>query len=448
METSVKIDPMKKTPIDYNIVKSKIDELNLPDLGKATIREVVKIVNNIQEESGDKFIRMEMGVPGLKPSDIGTQAEIDALKKGVAADYPMLDGVKELKEETSKFIKNFMNIEVSSEGCIPTVGSMQGGYATFMIAGKCWKEKDTALFIDPGFPVQKQQFKILGYKYESFDVYNFRGEKLREKLESFLKQGNINSIIYSNPNNPTWVCLSDEELKIIGELANKYDVVIIEDLAYFAMDFRSDMGKPGVPPYQPTVANYTDNYVLMISSSKVFSYAGQRLGMLAISDKLYNRSFDGLKERFGSDKFGYTLVMRALYSLSSGACHSTQYALAAMFKAANNGVFNFIEVVKEYGERAKIMKEMFVENGFEIVYDSDGDQPIADGFYFTISYPGMTGGQLLENLLYYGISAISLSTTGSDREGLRACVSQIQRSQLVDLEFRLKRFNEDFPVNN
>lgn len=447
MESYTNIETMKNTPINYDVVKQKIEELNLPDLGSATIREIVKIVNNIQETTGDKYIRMEMGVPGLKPSDIGTEAEIAALRRGVAADYPMLDGIKELKYETSRFIKNFMNIDINPEGCVPTVGSMQGGYATFMVAGKCWKEKDTALFIDPGFPVQKQQFQILDYKYESFDVYNYRGEKLREKLESYLSKGNINSIIYSNPNNPTWVCLTDEELKIIGELANKYDVIIVEDLAYFAMDFRTELGNPGEAPFQPTVANYTDNWVMMISSSKVFSYAGQRLGMLAISDKLYNRSFPELAERFDTDKFGYTIVMRALYSLSSGASHTAQYALAAMFKAANDGVFNFLEDVKEYGQRAKIMKKMFIDNGFEIVYDSDGEQPIADGFYFTVSYPGMTGGQLLEKLLYYGISAISLSTAGSEKEGLRACVSQIHRSQFNDLEYRLKRFHEDFPIS-
>jgi hypothetical protein len=53
--------------------------------------------------------------------------------------------------------------------------------------------------------------------------------------------------------------------------------VVIEDLAYFGMDFRKDISKPGVPPYQPTIAKYTDNYILLISTSKVFSYAGQRI---------------------------------------------------------------------------------------------------------------------------------------------------------------------------
>jgi hypothetical protein len=87
------------------------------------------------------------------------------------------------------------------------------------------------------------------------------------------------------------------------------------------------------------------------------------------------------------------------------------------------------------------MKKMFVENGFDIVYDKDEDKPLADGFYFTFSYPGMTGAELLEELLYYGISAIALDITGSERtEGLRACVSQVSEEQFADLEYRLKMF--------
>ncbi len=133
--------------------------------------------------------------------------------------------------------------------------------------------------------------------------------------------------------------------------------------------------------------------------------------------------------------------------LSAGITHSAQYALAEILRAANDGEFNFVEEVKEYGEKAKIMKELFTRYGFRIVYDKDEDEPIADGFYFTISYPGMSGGELLKELLYYGISAITLQITGSERtEGLRACVSLVQRNQFADLENRLKRFHEDHPL--
>ena len=100
-------------------------------------------------------------------------------------------------------------------------------------------------------------------------------------------------------------------------------------------------------------------------------------------------------------------------------------------------------------KKPDLMKKMFLENGFRIVYDKDEGVPVADGFYFTISYPGFTGEQLLEELLYYGISAIALSITGSERhEGLRACVSLVQRSQFPALEARLKKFSENHPLQS
>ncbi|HCX98969.1 MAG TPA: aminotransferase [Bacteroidales bacterium] len=439
---------MKDTPIPNSIVKAKIAETGIENVGKATIREIVRLVSEIENASGQKFIRMEMGVPGLEPSEFGVNAEIAALKKGVAQFYPIIDGLPELKIETSKFVKNFMNVDVDKKCCIPTVGSMQGGMASFLVANRCQAQKDTVLFIDPGFPVQKQQLKVLGMKYETFDVYNFRGPKLKEKLESYLKKGNISTIIYSNPNNPSWICFTDTELQTIGELATKYDTIVIEDLAYFAMDFRKDLSKPGKPPYQVSVANYTDNWIMLISSSKAFSYAGQRIGSLVISDKLFDRQYPDLKRYFASDRFGFSIIYGAVYSLSSGTSHSAQYGLAAMLKAANEGKLDFVDVVRVYGERAKSMKKLFTSYGFKIVYDMDEDKPLADGFYFTISYPGFTGGELIEKLLYYGISAISLGITGSERtEGLRACVSQTHPDQFADLEFRLKCFQEDHPLN-
>ena len=431
---------MKNTPVDYQTARKVIEGYGLPDFGKATIREVVAISNQLEQLTKTEFIHMEMGVPGLPAAKVGVEAEIKALQAGAASIYPNINGLPELKEEASRFIKAFININVAAEGCVPVTGSMQGTYASFLVSGQCTPGKDTILFIDPGFPVQKQQIAVMGYKYESFDVYECRGKKLREVLESYLSKGNIASMIYSNPNNPAWFCLTEEELQIIGEMANKYDVIVIEDLAYFAMDFRKPLGVPFEAPYQATVARYTDNYVLQISGSKAFSYAGQRIGVTAISNKLYHRSYPGLTQRYGGGTFGTVYIHRVLYALSSGTSHSAQYALAAMFKAASDGSFDFVSDVKEYGRRAAKLKKIFTDYGFTIVYDQDLSEPIADGFYFTIGYPGMTGSELMEELMYYGISAISLSTTGSNQQGLRACTSFIKDHQYALLEERLKIF--------
>lgn len=437
---------MKNTPVDYQVAQRVIASYGLSDFGKATIREVVAISSQLERETDTEFIHMEMGVPGLKPAQVGVEAEISALRTGIASVYPNINGAEVLKNETSRFVRAFLNVSVDPEGCVPVVGSMQGTFASFLTSCQCDEKRDTILFIDPGFPVQKQQMTVMGYKYMSFDVYNYRGDKLREVLQHYLSSGNITAMTYSNPNNPAWFCLTDKELQIIGEMANKFDVIVIEDLAYFAMDFRKELGKPFEAPYQPTVAHYTDNYVLQISGSKIFSYAGQRIGVTIISDKLYHRDFPGLTKRYGGGTFGTVYIHRVLYALSSGTSHSAQFALAAMFKAASDGDFDFVSETKTYGRRAKKLKAIFLRHGFKVVYDHDLDEPIADGFYFTIGYPGMTGGELMEQLMYYGISAISLSTTGSTQEGLRACTSFIKENQYQLLDERLALFRANHQV--
>lgn len=435
------METMVATPIEYDVVKGIIDKSGFESVGRASIREIKHIIDQIEKATGDKFVRMEMGIPGLPAPQVAIDAEKKALDEGCAEMYPDIDGVAELKYEISRFVKNFIDVDVPEACCIPTVGSIHGNFASFMVAGRMNEKKDTILFIDPGFPVHKQLVKMLGLKSESFDVYNYRGEKLREKLEEHLSKGNISTILYSNPNNPTWICFNEEELQIIGELANKYDVVIEEDLAYFAMDFRKDLSVPGQAPFQPTVAKYTDNYILMISSSKAFSYAGQRVGMMCISEKLFKSNHENLLKYYSSPNFGHSVAYGTVYASTAGVTHSAQKGLAALLKATNDGTYKPWEVVREYGERAKIAKKLFTDNGFNIVYDKDLDEPIADGFYFTVAYPGFSGEELIEELMYYGVSAISLAATGSERtEGLRACVSFISDDQFPVLEERLQAF--------
>ena len=434
------------TPIKKEIIDQLIQELGITDFAKATIREVKQVAAKAEAASGVEFVKMEMGIPGLPAAKVGVDAQIKALQDGIANMYPDIQGYPELKKQASRFVKAFINVDVNPEGCVPVTGSMQGAFASFLTCSQADKKKDTVLFIDPGFPVQKMQLQVQGVKYETFDVYDYRGEKLGPKLESYLSKGNICAIIYSNPNNPSWVCLTEDELKTIGELATRYDTIIMEDLAYFAMDFRQDLSKPFEPPYQPSVAHYTDNYMLLISGSKAFSYAGERIGVVCISNKLFHRHYPDLAARYENLPFGLVFSTRMLYALSSGTSHSAQYALAAIFKAVCDGEYNFRDEIKVYGERAHKLKEIFCRHNFYIVYDSDQGKPIADGFYFTIGYPGMTSGELAHELMYYGVSAICLITTGSHQEGLRVCTSFIKDNQYEQLDERMRLFAENHPV--
>ena len=428
------------------LVERAVSELHIADLSQATIGDVLLVAQYLEKETGIPFIRMDQGSPGLPANQIGIEAEKAALDRGVGSQYPAAAGVAELKNEASRFVKAFMNVEISPRACVPTTGSVAGSFGSFIACTQRISGKNKVLFIDPGFPIQKSQLRIIGVQWEEFDIYHYRGQALREKLESFLSKGDIATIIYSNPNNPAWICLEEEELAIIGELATKYDVIVMEDLAYFCMDFRRDLGHPFEPPYPPTVAHYTDNYILMLSSSKIFSYAGQRMALTCISDKLFDRQYPALAERYkDAGVFGPTLIASILYMITSGCTASTQYAYAEMLRLSTEGKINFVEDTREYARRAERMKKIFTDNGFHIVYDYDATQVVGDGFFFTIGYGKMKGGELLRELLYYGVSSISLSTTGSEQEGVRACTSRMREELYPVMEERMKAFHEDHP---
>ena len=429
------------------LVARAVEELHIADLKRATIGEVLLVAQYLEQKTGIPFIRMDQGSPGLPVNKYGVEAEKAALDRGVGSQYPAAAGVPELKYEASRFVKAFLDIDISARACVPTVGSVAGSFGSFIACTQCTKGKNKVLFIDPGFPIQKSQLRVIGAEWVEFDIYNYRGEALRGKLEQMLSVGDIAAIVYSNPNNPAWICLEEEELKIIGELATKYDAIVVEDMAYFCMDFRHDMGHPFEPPYPPTVARYTDNYILMLSSSKIFSYAGQRMALTCISDRLFDRHYPALAERYkDAGVFGQTLIASILYMITSGCTASTQYAYAEMLRLATEGEINFVEDTREYAVRAERMKRIFTDNGFHIVYANDVTQRVGDGFFFTIGYGDMSGGELLTELLYYGVSSISLSTTGSDQQGVRACTSRMRDDLYGVLEERMRAFKEDHPL--
>ena len=221
----------------------------------------------------------------------------------------------------------------------------------------------------------------------------------------------------------------------------------MEDLAYFCMDFRRPLGKPFEAPYLPTVARYTDNYILMLSASKIYSYAGQRIALCCISDKLFEKQYPALSERYkDAGVFGVTLTASILYMITSGCTATTQYGYARMLELSCDGVIDFVEDIREYETRANRMKEIFCRHGFNVVYDYDVTMPVGDGFFFTLGYGNLTGGELLRELLYYGVSCISLSTTGSLQNGVRGCTSRMRDELYPVLEERMEAFRADHPL--
>ena len=162
---------MGKLPCSQELLDAALNKVGIKSMAVASIRETVAVIRYLEEKTGEKFVRMDMGIPGLQTSPVGVQGEMQALQKGKTAIYGQIDGIPELKHEAARFVKNFLDIETGEQSCLITTGAMMGGMISFMVAARREKNRQGVLFIDPGFPVQKKQARVMGLPSYSFDIY-------------------------------------------------------------------------------------------------------------------------------------------------------------------------------------------------------------------------------------------------------------------------------------
>ena len=300
-------------PVDKKSFDDAVKRCGIIGLESATIRQISALATELEKISGEPSVHLEMGNPGLPAAQVGVEAECRALKAGVAGAYPNVAGIPELKRAGERFLKAFLDIDHPGRCIIPTVGSMQGCFTLLLLLGQREPGRDTILYLNPGFPAQRHQAKVLGLNTRAFDIYDCRGEALESRLRESMADGRVTALIYSNPNNPAWTNFTEQEMEIIGRVSAEHDVTVIEDLAYFGMDFRTDFSHPGEPPYPPTVARYPRNYIQMLSASKIFSYAGQRISLVCISPEVFDRTYKFLEEFYDMASFGDAYVFGVLY---------------------------------------------------------------------------------------------------------------------------------------
>ena len=120
-------------PLSQDVLNQAIECIGVMDMKSATIRQICAVSAHMEKASGQKFVHLEMGNPGLPASQIGIQAEVAALQAGIPNQYPNIIGIPALKENGSKFVKAFLDVDVPPRCIIPTVGSMQASYTLFIL---------------------------------------------------------------------------------------------------------------------------------------------------------------------------------------------------------------------------------------------------------------------------------------------------------------------------
>lgn len=416
-------------------------QLRIDHLENASIRQLVMLINQLESDSGQSFVRMELGVPGLAPAQRAIEAEKAVLDSIKVTQYPALNGTAELREALSAYFKAFMNVEIEADNCVPTAGSMQASLATFWLVSQLHPKRKKILFLDPSFSTQMQQCRSLGIEFERVDVFDAKPRNVVGLVRERLATGEFAALLYSNPSNPVWNCLTRDELQGLGALCDEFDCIAMEDLAYFGMDFREDYSVPNQAPFPPSIRHYTDNCVLLFSGSKLFNYAGQRTGAMLVPSRIMDKNSEHLAARFGHTLFRHALLFGVIQTTTAGLCQSAQAGFEAALRAMLSGQWAPLKDARAYEQRAQKLKALMLKNGFELLYDEDNGTPIADGFYFAFGHPAYPERGLAEALLHFGVSATPLTDSGANqKQGLRACVGLMTEQDLIEIAGRLEQF--------
>ncbi|MDE5674576.1 MAG: pyridoxal phosphate-dependent aminotransferase, partial [Muribaculaceae bacterium] len=130
-------------PLSKEALAEAIGKVSIIDLSTATIRQICALAGELQAQAQDRMIHLEIGNPGLKSESIGVEAEIEALKGGIAGQYPNIAGLPCLKHAAKDFVKAFMDVDIPERCVVPTVGSMQASFTMMLLLSQRIKGKDT-----------------------------------------------------------------------------------------------------------------------------------------------------------------------------------------------------------------------------------------------------------------------------------------------------------------
>ena len=245
---------------------------------KSVIRELLKVAQD------PEIISFAGGLPNPQSFPIdGLEDIIHYVMKHygkVALQYGTTQGLKELREQLAERAYKDGMKDVTDENIIIMSGSQQA----LDTVGKIFLNPgDTAIVELPSYLGGINAFR----SYESnligipLDKDGMQIDVLEETIKQLLKEGVTPKFIYSVPTfqNPAGVVMSENRRKQLIDIANEYDLIIIEDDPYGKLAYDSNHVKP--------IKAFDDEgrVIYMSTFSKILS-PGFRIAWTIASDEL------------------------------------------------------------------------------------------------------------------------------------------------------------------
>lgn len=186
--------------------------------------------------------------------------------------YTQTGGMPELKRAIVSFYNQYFGGDYKKENCLITVGSTEG-LSTFIRS--IVDEGDEVIMPTPTYPGYAPNIKL----QKGIEVYLDTSKddfKLTAKnLESAITP-KTRAIILTYPNNPSGVCIDEDEMDKIADVIRRHDVFVLSDEIYASLAFEK---YHSLAKYHDLI----DKVVVINGFSKSHSMTGYRVGYMLAS---------------------------------------------------------------------------------------------------------------------------------------------------------------------
>ena len=225
-------------------------------------------------------INLAQGYPDFDPPKAITDrlAQISAIGPH---QYPITMGAPNFRQALAKKCGHFMGLNLDPEtNMVITIGSTEAMVDTIFALTN---PGDKIIMFSPYF----ENYRALAIMADCEPIFvplvppTFHFDP--NVLEDAFKQG-AKAILICNPSNPSGKVFTEEELKLIGDMAIRYDTYVIMDEVYEHIVYA-----PHKHVYMSTLPGMWERTVSCSSLSKTYSITGWRLGYAIAPQHLMDR---------------------------------------------------------------------------------------------------------------------------------------------------------------
>ena len=250
-----------------------------------------------QEGSNIEFIGEELtGIPvdfshgdvnktSFEPTPGALEAFVEGVHRGGEVAYTEYRGSGEIREDIAKKLANFTGAPISADQEIIITPGTQA--ALFLAMGATVSRGDKVAIVEPDYFANRKLVEFFDGEIVPIQMNYLASTKDSgldmTQLEDAFKAG-VRLFLFSNPNNPVGVIYSDEEIRKIAELSQKYDATVIVDQLYSRLLYDSRSYT-----HLRALDMHPENILTIMGPSKTESLSGYRLGVAFGSKVIIDR---------------------------------------------------------------------------------------------------------------------------------------------------------------